>query len=527
MTTMKTIHTIGAALATMAVAAVSLAPAAVAAEDSGTVDVVNTETVQVYVSPDGEVESQRVYEQLSFTGDGSVTVANPIEESGLRNLDGFSDVSAEDGVQEVEVEVDGYERLRSVSDFTGDLPLEFSIQYLLDGEEIEPGDVVGATGALEVIYTVTNVTSQPQEVSFPDGSGGTMTETVDVPIPIVGSMTTTVPSSFTDVTSEQANIAGDGKGATKLSFTMTLFPPLGENEMQFSYQAQVSDAVLPATSVTALPVNPLEVPTFKTAGDSYQNGADTGVRLAEGATTIDTNLLKLRDGAAELLAGLIQLSDGSDQLATGLAGEAAPGARELADGLGQIDDGAGQLADGAGRLADGSQEASSGSQKLENGLGLISGGLDQLSGVKGLPKALDGVKQLKAGMDQIVAGFGSTTKADTLLYGLDQLEQGLPAAVQGAATIQAALTGLRGTVDCTATPPTGTGLAKAKCGVDRVKGGLDARRSGSSARTSATMTSRPATLRSRARDQIFRTRPGRWVRSPPGSSQRSTRSIVC
>lgn len=508
---MKPLHTITAGIAVAAISALSVAPAAAAAEDSGTVQVVNTETVQVYVGSDGEVESQRVYEQLSFTGDGSITVDNPIEESGLRNLDGFSGVSAEDGVQEVSVEVDGYERLRSVSDFTGELPLEFSIQYLLDGEEIEASDVVGATGALEVIYTVTNVTSQPQEVSFPDGSGGTMTETVDVPIPIVGSMTTTVPSSFTDVTSEQANIAGDGKGATKLSFTMTLFPPLGSNEMQFSYQAQVSDAVLPATSVTALPVNPLEVPTFKSAGESYQNGADTGIRLAEGATTIDTNLLKLRDGAGDLLAGLIKLSDGSNQLAAGLAGEAAPGAKLLADGagelsagLGQIDTGAGQLADGAGRagdgggrlaagadelnaglgqlddgagkLADGAQrlsggtgDALAGSKKLEAGLQLISGGLAQLNGVEGLPKALQGAKDLKAGVDEIVTKVGSADAPGTLLWGINQLATKLPAAETGSAQILGGLRQMRGD-GSPATP----GLVGAKGGVDQVQSGLAA-----------------------------------------------------
>lgn len=480
---MKTMNTIGAVLVMMAIAAVSVAPAAVAAEDSGSVEVVNTETVQIYVNPDGEVESQSVYEQLSFTGDGSITVDNPIEESGLRNLDGFSGVAAEDGVQQVEVEVDGYERLRSVSDFTGELPLEFSIQYLLDGEEIEASDVVGATGALEVIYTVTNVTSQPQEISFPDGSGGTMTETVDVPIPIVGSMTTTVPSSFTDVTSEQANIAGDGKGATKLSFTMTLFPPLGSNEMQFSYQAQVSDAILPATSVTALPVNPLEVPTFKAAGESYQNGADTGIRLAEGATTIDTNLLKLRDGAGTLLAGLIKLSDGSDQLAAGLAGEAAPGAKLLADGagelsagLGQIDDGAGQLADGADKLAGGAADASSGSQKLEDGLQLISGGLTQLNGVEGLPKALQGAKDLKAGVDEIITKVGSADAPGTLLWGINQLATKLPAAEAGSAQILGGLRVLKGEV-----PAQSPGLIGAKGGVDQVQVGLaDAVRPGGS-----------------------------------------------
>jgi putative membrane protein len=424
----KTTTTIGAGLAALALGAVSLAPAAVAADDSG-VDVVNTETVQVYVNSDGEVESQRVYEQLSFTGDGSVTVANPIEESGLRNLDGFSGVSADDGVQEVEVEVDGYERLRSVSNYEGELPLEFDISYVLDGEEIEPGDLVGASGALEVTYTVTNVTGQPQEVSFPDGKGGTMTETVEVPIPIVGSMATTVPSSFTDVTSGQANIAGDGKGGTKLSFTMTLFPPLGSDQMEFSYQAQVSDAVVPATSVTALPVNPLEIPTFKTAGDSYQNGADTGVRLADGATTIDTNLLKLRDGAGTLLSGLIQLSDGSDQLASGLAGEAAPGAEKLADGAGRLSDGLGELDGGVGELKAGATQLADGQRKLADGLTKLYDGVDALPrSVKAkLQKNPDYLRLLGA-LTSMAGGIGTLDQGPqvaSLLGGLQKVKLGL------------------------------------------------------------------------------------------------------
>ena len=498
---------LGASLTAMAIGAVAMAPGAMAADEAGDVEVVNTETVQVYVSPTGEIERQAVYEQLSFTGQGSVDIANPVEAEGLRNLDGFGGVSAEDGVQSVSLEVDGYERLRSVSDYTGDLPLEFEIAYFLDGEEVEPGDLVGESGSLEVVYTVRNITAQPQEVSFPDGQGGTTTETVDVPIPIVGSMSTTVPSNFTDVTSEQANVAGDGQGGTKLSFTMTLFPPLGSDEMEFSYRAQVSDAVVPATSVTALPVNPLEVPTFKTAGDSYQSGSETGIKLASGATELDTNLLKLRDGAADLLGGLIQLSDGSDELAAGLSGEAAPGAQQLADGagdlrdglgqiddgagelsdgagrasdggrqladgagdlragLGQIDAGAGELSDGAGRLAAGTGDALTGSQKLEAGLKQISEGLGQLSSVQGLPKALAGAQQLKVGVDQIVAGIGSTSDAPTasVLGGLQALETGLTSAEGGSAQI---LAGLRDQLR--------PGLGQAKGGVDQVQSGLAA-----------------------------------------------------
>ncbi len=210
---------------------------------------------------------------------------------------------------------------------------------------------------------------------------------------------------------------------------MTLFPPLGENEMQFSYQAQVADAVLPATSVTALPVNPLEVPTFKTAGDSYQNGADTGVRLAEGATLIDTNLLRLRDGAAELLAGLIKLSDGSDQLATGLAGEAAPGAQKLADGAGRLDDGLGELDGGVGQLDAGAAKLADGQRKLAAGLTTLYEGVDSLpqSVQRKLAKDAD-YQRLLGALTSMASGIGTLDQGpqvESLLGGLKKVKLGL------------------------------------------------------------------------------------------------------
>jgi putative membrane protein len=346
------------------------APVAAAAE--GEVDIVNTETVQVYLDASGRIDSRRVYEQLTLTGQGTVDIANPVEETGLRNLNGFSGFDVEDSVQTTTVEVDGVERLRSVSDFDGDLPLEVEVAYELDGERVDPEDVVGADGALEVTYTVRNVTATEQQVSYTDGKGGTITETAEVPVPMVGSLTTVAPPGFADVASDQANMAGDGKGGTRLSFTMTLFPPLGSDEVSFGYTANITDGVVPGASISALPVNPLQSPTFKAAGESYQSGSETGVRLAEGATEIDSNLLRLRDGAAELLGGLLQLSDGADQLNAGLAGEAAPGAQRLADGAGQLDDGLGQIDDGAGKLADGAGRLRLGAGKLDDGADRLS-----------------------------------------------------------------------------------------------------------------------------------------------------------
>jgi putative membrane protein len=493
--------------ATTAIALI-VAPAASAAGDD--VRVVNTETVQVYTDATGRVETKRVYEQLSLTGTGSVDMVNPIETDGLRNLDGFGGFEVKDGNQVAEISVDGAERLRSVSSFDGKLPLEVKVQYFLDDKQVQPGDVVGADGRLDVVYSVRNVTSAPQEVSFDDGSGGTITKTVEVPSPLVGSLSTTAPRNFTNVTSESANMAGDGKGGTKLSFTMTLFPPLGSDTAEFGYSANITDGVVPRADISALPVNPLESATFKTAATSYQGGADTGAQLAAGATTIDENLLKMRDGAADLLAGLIKLRDGANELSTGLAGEAAPGAHKLADGMtqlydgvGRLDDGAGQLsdgsialrdgarqvADGAGQVADGTGKlddganrlsggadrlaagtgtARTGAEDLSDGLGLISGGLDQLADSSaGLPAAKGGAEQLKQGVELLISKLGTVDEQATLIGGLAKLEAGLGQLEVGSGNLRGGLQVLVGNV-----PAQSPGLKGAKAGVDQVQTGL-------------------------------------------------------
>ena len=458
-----------AGAATVLIGVATVAPSYAAdqptVDSPGGVRVVNTETVQIYTSPTGKPETRRIYEQLALSGKGRVDLTNPVSTSNLRNLDGFGGLSVKDGKQVVDMSVSGERKLRSVSDYSGSLPLEVAVTYKLDGKNVEPGDVVGASGKLEVLYTVENITSERQQLVFPDGKGGTVSKSVLVPLPIVGSLTTVAPPNFSNVSSSQANMAGDGKGGRKLSFTMTLFPPIGATTSTFGYTADITDGVVPRADITALPVNPLESPSFKGAAASYKGGAETGADLIEGATTIDTNLLKLRDGAADLLAGLIQLRDGADQLKTGLQDEAAPGARKLADGAGRLDAGAGLLSAGAGTLKDGTGKAYSGSKDLTNGLQRIDGGLSSLADASsGLPAAKDGIKQLQDGVQVILAGFGKAGDATSLIGGLTALEAGLGQLETGAGQLTGGLKQL--------TEP--EALPTAKGGVDQVKAGLDA-----------------------------------------------------
>lgn len=519
------------ALSLTGTVAVLTASAWPAAAQEGAVRVTNRETVQAFLTPAGEVRAARVYDQIDAFGKGSLTLENPVSTQGLRNLDGFRGYSVSGNKAVQEIEVDGEARLRTVSDFTKDIPVKITPTYRLNGEEIEAGDLVGKSGRLEVSYVVENVTSKPTEVKYVDGHGNEVVRTVDVPIPMVGQLVTVLPSRFTAVHSREASVAGDGRGGTKLSFTMTLFPPIGSDRAEFGYTAEVRDAVLPPANVTVVPVQPLQSPSFRGGAEAYQSGAESGIELTTGATEIDANLLKLRDGASELLTGLVLLRDGAGQLRDGLEGQAAPGSRELANGAHQAADGAEELAtglnnraapgskeladgadkaaDGAGALSNGLNQLKDGSRQLAEGLrsstgqadlvsgsarlaegnALIAAGLTKLAGVDGLPAALDGVQQLRFGISHAPGTLGPNDPGG-LLEGLERLVAGLEqvdAGIDGLKALEAAKAGVarlrdaveeelapgvrraQGALDTQIQP----GIGQAKGGVDQVKAGLD------------------------------------------------------
>jgi putative membrane protein len=429
-----------AAAAVLALAAVGsgtlLAPAD-AVTASG-VDVTNTETVQVYVDPDGKLGMQHVYEQLVLTGHGKADLTNPVSTSGLRNLDGFGGVKVEGGKQVVDTTVDGEKALRTVSDFHGTLPLTLKISYRLDGKPVTASQIVGKSGHLEVTYTVENVTGVPTELTFDDGKGGTVTKTVDVPIPMVGSLSTDAPGTFRNVTSKQASMGGDGHGGTQMQFTMTLLPPIGPAKATFGYSADITDGVVPRAEMSALPVDPLSSPTFASAATSYKGGADTGIQLTGGALQMDAGLVQLRGGASDLVAGLIKLHDGAGQLSSGLSTTAVPGAKKLASGTQQLDDGGKRLKDGADQLNDGLKQLKSKAPELGDGVKQIYDGQKQLA--DGLTQLYEGVtdpgqqaklQQLIGWVDAVHDDLGSTATAGdggkTLIGALNQIETDLAA----------------------------------------------------------------------------------------------------
>ncbi len=489
-----------AVLGAGALLAASAGPAAALASDEP--EVVNTETVRTRLLPSGEVDESELLSQLTVTGDGTYEIVDPTAPSSARDLDGFSAPDVRDGQATYEVEVDGTTERRTLADFPEErLPITVEARYTLDGEVVEAEDVVGESGRLEVRYEIANATGEPTEIDYLDFDGQRITKTVDVVVPLVGELTTTLPAGFSGVDARRARVAGDGEGGSALTFDMVLFGPIGDPVQVLTWSADVVDAELPPAEIAVAPVVLEDSPDQAVVLRGYDEAGAAGNTLAGGANQISGGLGKLAAGAGTLLDGLNQLSDGANQLNSGLADTAAPGAQTLADGLATANTGSGSLAAGLAKLDAGTDtlsaglsellrkstplvagtaqldagaaRAAQGAEDLQAGLAKISGGLDQLSGVSGLPAAQKGLQELRFGIDHPAGALGATDPGG-LLQGLTRIAGGLsnPACDRANPTAAANPCGVLEVLQLVNRPE---GLPAALAGVTASRADLDAK----------------------------------------------------
>ncbi|MGH3383832.1 MAG: hypothetical protein ACRDO1_04580 [Nocardioidaceae bacterium] len=390
------------ALGTGGLFSVALAAPATATDDAPVVS--NTETVRVALSSSGKVDGARIFEQLTVQGNGSIEVHNPVASEGFRKISGFGTPSVEGDVAVSELNVEGGLQQRFVSRYDRDLPVEVTPTYHLDGEPVRPGDIVGRSGQLDVRFRVENKHLVQRPVHYRNGKGTKVSTKLQVSAPYVGSLRTTLPEQFTAVSSDGGVLAGDGTGKESLSFTLTLFEPIGSRVQEFGYTATVHNAVVPPATVSIVPVVPPSAPSSSSSAGAYQ-AASSSSSMVEGAGFIDSNLIALSDGAGDLLTGLTQLYEGAEQLDQGLAAKAQPGARKIKNGISRANNGGRDLSEGLDGLAGGSGDLAGGLQRLTDGSEQLSAGFDTKSGelVRGSADLVSGLQQIRRGLTKLTA----------------------------------------------------------------------------------------------------------------------------
>ena len=344
---------------------------------------------------------------------------------------------------------------------TTDLPWNVRISYELDGRQVTPDELAGASGSLKIaIQTDQNTAVDP---AYFDN--------------YMLQITCTLPIDHaTHIATDTGSIALAG------SDTTVAFTGMPGKSGSFSLTADVKDFEMEGVQIAAIPFSMvLDLPDSSAMVAQFDEliaGArqlDEGAgaleqgsgELAAGARAFDEGASQLQSGAADLSSGVAAYVAGIARVSEGLA-QAAAGSKTFAAKLDELAQASAGIADSLsateaqlqGFVAQIQASALSDEEKAAllqqiAGLSAQLGGLkDYVAGVSALPGGyaeLDSsLSQLSAGLselstegDQLASGSDAlragtdelSTSTDTLAQGAGQLSEGAASLAQGTARL--------------------------------------------------------------------------------------------
>ena len=350
----------------------SPSPSASPAPDSGSA--ANGPEEVIYARLDASGDPQDAYAIVALTLDEEGTVEHYGRYTAVSNLTDTSPIEYRGGVVSLTAPAGRYYyqgTLRSAK-----MPWDIDITYTLDGQEIEPGELGGKSGDLEVsIHTATNSGFDPY---FTENYMLQISVTLDAEL-------------CEDITSRNGTVANAGSDK-QITFVVL---PGGEGDIGFS--AKVHDFTMGGFTIAAVPYSMdslMDMGEISTITSGIEQLSSAITQLTGGASAIN-------DGAATLGENSATLTDASDQIESAL--------KQIADGLQGYD--LSSMTDGLDQLAE-----------LPAYLTEAAAGLDTIS--QGLVKAADVYDLI---LSQIKSMAGS-------LGNLDSLQSQIEAAVMGAIT---------------------------------------------------------------------------------------------
>lgn len=268
-----------------------------------------------------------------------------------------------------------------------DPPVKMTLTYTLDGKQVNPNALAGATGHLVI------------HIAFENGSVS-QTPSGTVKTPFVCLTAAMLDSDvFSNVKVTNGRVIDDKGGLAVIGYAMPGLKEsldLDEGELDLDLpefvelEADVNDLVMD-------PIYTIVTPELFTDLDT--DDLDLGLDdLDEGTDALRDAMGLLIEGSDTLTSGLGQLADGSGQL--------RDGASALKEALGMLPSGVSALTEGLGNLSDGLSAASGYATQLSNGAAELSeaasGASTYASSASGsINDATDAVKSLKSEVDKL------------------------------------------------------------------------------------------------------------------------------
>lgn len=282
-----------------------------------------------------------------------------------------------------------------------EVPLQVKIKYTLDGEEVNPKDIIGKSGKLKINIDFTN---RDKKYASIDGKS----KVIYTPMTCITAVNLPM-EKFENVKVNGGEIICDG---SKRIVTFACFPGLKESlnlkgnllnidlPQNLEITADVSNFEMDSVAVTATP-QLLGADKLTSASDI--NG------LIDGISELKTAGDKLAEGAAKLESGSKKLYDGSNTLLKG-ADNLSQGSKALYEGTGSLNAGISQLYNGiaADKTSDGKPSFKAGLSGLSNGLNQLYLAMD--ANAPAYDKQMSGLNALVTGMEKTSEGAQSAAK---------------------------------------------------------------------------------------------------------------------
>lgn len=294
---------------------------------------------------------------------------------------------------------------------TQQLPVDVSIRYELDGKEVSPEALSGATGHLKMTFDYQNNTGKQVKVNG---------ENVTIYQPFMMASGTILDNDkAANITVTNGEVINSGDLSVVLGVAMPkLKESLGLDDLKDD-DGKALDIDIPETVELEADVTDFSLMTVVTVATNDAlsklglDDVDSVDDLKNSMNDLKDATKELMDGADDLHDGMKELSDGTGDLDKGV-NDLNKGAKDLDKGADDLKKGTKTLADGAITLSDGLSTALAGSQQLiaqgfDGKGGAVAGSAALAKGAKALNQAVSGAKgvELSKKQKQTIAASGS------------------------------------------------------------------------------------------------------------------------
>lgn len=317
------------------------------------------------------------------------------------------------------------------------IPWLLSLSYRLDGVQMDPQDLAGASGQFEL--TIDVASNRDAHPYFRDNFMAQVSVSLE-------------SQRCRNILAPDATVVTVGGTRTA---TFVVRPGASAT---FTLSADVTDFEMAAVSIAATKAS-----SSLTAGiDELQVGLS---QMSEGIGQLTSSTGQLKSGADQLSQGIGLLDDAASAIASSTPAISA-GMADFEGGLTALGDSAGQMADASSAIREGLGELDDNSYPLINGYDAVEAGLKQMAEQK--PAIQDGVEQLKENEPDLSQLTGATGQ---LVDGVAQIQAANAGEILALNAIKAnfaAVPGLGAALDNVITIANGIGA-----GLTQTEGGLE------------------------------------------------------